>query len=56
MVGVDSVRRSLGKRDKADGGAWVQSRLDTGVAPVPGLPWILDVDVTLSPLQGTVQK
>jgi hypothetical protein len=51
-----AASRSNGTRDEADGGAWLQSRLDIGVAAVPGLPWILVVDVTLSPLQGTVQR
>ncbi len=52
VVSEDSVRRNLGKLDEADGVARVQNHLDAGVAPVPGVPWILDADVTVKPLYG----
>ncbi|UHD15235.1 hypothetical protein [Thiocapsa bogorovii] len=52
VVSEDSVRRNLGKLDEADGVAWLQNHLDACVAPVPGVPWILDADVTVKPLYG----
>ncbi|UHD16689.1 transposase [Thiocapsa bogorovii] len=52
VVSEDSVRRNLGKLDEADGVAWLQNHLDACVAPVPGVPWILDTDVTVKPLYG----
>ncbi|UHD15976.1 hypothetical protein [Thiocapsa bogorovii] len=47
-----SVRRSLGKLDEADGVAWSQNHLDACVAPVLGVPWILDTDLTVKPHHG----
>jgi hypothetical protein len=52
VVSEDSVRRNLGKLDEADGVAWLQNHLDACVAPVLGVPWILDADVTVKPLYG----
>lgn len=52
VVSEDSVRRNLGKLDEADGIAWLQNHLDACVAPVLGVPWILDTDVTVKPLYG----
>lgn len=59
VVSEDSVRRNLGKSDEAEGMKWLQAHLDGCVAPVLGIPWILDVDVTVKPLyehqQGAVK-
>ena len=52
VVSEDSVRRNLGKLDEADGVAWMQDHLGVCVAPVLGVPWILDADVTVKPLYG----
>ena len=50
VVSEDSLRRNLGKIDEAEGVKWLQDHLDGGVAPLLGIPWILDVDVTVKPL------
>ena len=55
VVSEDSVRRNLGKIDEAEGVKWLQAHLDGCVAPVLGIPWILDVDVTVKPLYGHQQ-
>jgi hypothetical protein len=52
VVSEDSVRRNLAKLDEDDGVAWLRNHLDACVAPVPGVPWILDADVTVKPLYG----
>ena len=50
VVSEESLRRNLGKIDEAEGVKWLQAHLDGCVAPVLGIPWILDVDVTVKPL------
>ncbi len=50
VVSEDSVRRNLGKIDEAEGVKWLQDHLDACVGPLLGIPWILDVDVTVKPL------
>ncbi|NCA71360.1 MAG: transposase [Sphingobacteriia bacterium] len=52
VVSEDSVRRNLGKLDEAEGVAWLQDHLDACVAPLLGVPWMLDADVTVKPLYG----
>jgi hypothetical protein len=52
VVSEGSVRRYLGKLDEVDGVAWLQNHLDVCVAPVLGVPGILDADVTVKPLDG----
>jgi hypothetical protein len=52
VVSEDSVRRNFAKMDEAEGVKWLQDHLDTCVAPLLGIPWILDVDVTVKVLYG----
>jgi hypothetical protein len=55
VVSEDSVRRNLAKMDEAEGVKWLQDHLDACVAPLLGIPWILDVDVTVKVLYGHQQ-
>ena len=52
VMSEDAVRRNLGKLDETDGVKWLQDHLDYCVTPLLGVPWILDVDVTVKPLYG----
>jgi hypothetical protein len=52
VVSEDSVRGSFAKLDETKGNGWLQRHLHHGYAPLLGVPWILDADVTITPLDG----
>ena len=52
VVGEDSARRGLKRIDVEEGISWMRKHLYYSYGPLLGLPWILDVDVTVKPLYG----
>lgn len=48
----DAVRRALGTRDATASTPWLQTHLLRCDEPLLPEPWILDVDVTIKPLDG----
>lgn len=52
VVGEDSARRGLKRIDVEEGISWMRKHLYHSYGPLLGLPWILDVDVTVKPLYG----
>ena len=51
-VSEDVVRLAMYRIDEAAGLDWLSSQILSSIAPVLGLPWILDIDVTVKPLYG----
>lgn len=52
VVSDDSSIRALKRMDEAEAIAWMQNHLQSCYEPLLGIPWILDVDVTVKPLYG----
>ena len=52
VASEDSVRRGLKALPEAAGLEWLQRHLDRCTHPLPGEPWILDIDTTVKPLYG----
>lgn len=55
VVSEDVVRRAMKRIDESEGLAWLTGQLRQCVEPVLGIPWILDIDVTIKPLYGHQQ-
>lgn len=51
-VSEDAVRLSMYRIDETRGLDWVSTQILDSIPPVPGLPWIMDIDVTVKPLYG----
>jgi len=51
-VSEDAVRLGIGRIDEESGLDWISSQILGSIAPALGLPWILDIDVTVKPLYG----
>jgi len=54
-VSEDAVRLAMGRINEVAGLDWLSDQIIGSIAPVLGLPWILDVDVTVKPLYGHQQ-
>jgi hypothetical protein len=48
----DVVRLAMGRIDEKAGLDWLAGQITGSIAPALGLPWILDIDVTVKPLYG----
>jgi len=58
MSGVcskDAVRLAMGRIDETAGIDWLSTQILASISPALGLPWILDIDVTIKPLYGHQQ-
>ena len=51
-VSEDVVRLGMYRIDETSGLDWLSSQILSSISPVLGLPWILDMDVTVKPLYG----
>ena len=51
-VSEDAVRLGIGRIDEKPGLDWLSDQILGSIAPALGLPWILDIDVTVKPLYG----
>lgn len=51
-VSEDVVRLAMYRIPEAAGLDWLSSQILDAIAPALGLPWILDIDVTVKPLYG----
>ncbi|RYD29900.1 MAG: transposase [Verrucomicrobiaceae bacterium] len=51
-VSEDAVRMAMRRMDETNGLNWLSSQTLSSIAPALGLPWILDIDVTVKPLYG----
>ena len=51
-VSEDVVRLAMYRIPEATGLDWLSSQIPDPIAPALGLPWILDIDVTVKPLYG----
>lgn len=54
-VSEDAVRLAMGRMEEKQGLDWLSEQIVGSIAPVLGLPWILDMDVTVKPLYGHQQ-
>ena len=54
-VSEDAVRLGIGRIDEKPGLDWLSGQILASIAPALGLPWILDIDVTVKPLYGHQQ-
>lgn len=54
-VSEDAVRLAMGRIEEKAGLDWLSGQVVDSIAPVLGLPWILDIDVTVKPLYGSQQ-
>ena len=54
-VSEDAVRAALKRMEEARSLEWLQGQILQSIAPVLGLPWILDIDTTVKPLHGHQQ-
>lgn len=58
MSGVaseDAVRLAMGRIEETVGLDWLSTQILASISPALGLPWILDIDVTVKPLYGHQQ-
>ena len=55
VASEDAVRLAMGRIDEREGLDWLSGRILGSIAPALGLPWILDIDVTVKPLYGHQQ-
>jgi hypothetical protein len=58
MSGVaseDAIRLAMGRIDETIGLDWLSTQILASISPAFGLPWILDIDVTVKPLYGHQQ-
>ena len=51
-VSEDAVRLAMYRIDETRGLDWVSTQILDSISPVLGLPWIMDIDVTVKPLYG----
>jgi hypothetical protein len=51
-VSEDAVRLAMGRIDQTKGLEWISGQVLESIAPVLGLPWILDIDTTVKLLYG----
>ena len=51
-VSEDAVRMAMCRLPEAAGLDWLSSQILDTISPALGLPWILDIDVTVKPLYG----
>ena len=54
-VSEDAVRLGMGRIEEEAGLEWISGHVLESISPVLGLPWILDMDVTVKPLYGRQQ-
>ena len=54
-VSEDAVRLAMRRMNEREGLDWISDQIIGSIAPVLGMPWILDVDVTVKPLYGHQQ-
>ncbi len=54
-VSEDAVRLAMGRIDEKAGLDWISNQILGSISPVLGLPWILDIDVTVKSLYGHQQ-
>jgi hypothetical protein len=54
-VSEDAVRLAMGRIDETTGLDWLSGQILGSISPALGLPWILDIDVTVKPLYGHQQ-
>ncbi len=52
VVSEDAVRLAMGRINESAGLDWLSNQILGSISPVLGLPWILDIDVTVKPLYG----
>ena len=51
-VSEDAVRLGMRRIEEKAGLDWISMQILGGISPVFGVPWILDIDVTVKPLYG----
>jgi len=54
-VSEDAVRAAMKRIGEEQGLAWIAGQIRDSIAPVLGLPWILDIDTSIKPLYGHQQ-
>lgn len=54
-VSEDAVRLAMARIDEITGLNWLSTQILGSISPALGLPWILDIDVTVKPLYGHQQ-
>ena len=54
-VSEDAVRLAMYRIEQTAGLDWISTQILSCISPVLGLPWILDMDVTVKPLYGHQQ-
>ncbi len=54
-VSEDAVRLGIGRIEEKAGLGWLADQILGSISPALGLPWILDIDVTVKPLYGHQQ-
>ena len=54
-VSEDAVRLGIGRIEEKSGLDWLSGQIIESIVPALGLPWILDIDVTVKPLYGRQQ-
>jgi len=54
-VSEDAVRMAMARINENQGLDWISDQLVESIAPALGLPWVLDMDVTVKPLYGQQQ-
>ena len=54
-VSEDAVRLAMDRIQESAGLDWLSTQILGSISPVLGLPWILDMDVTVKPLYGRQQ-
>lgn len=52
VVSEDAVRLAMGRIQESAGLDWLSTQILASISPALGLPWILDIDVTVKPLYG----
>jgi hypothetical protein len=55
VVSEDAVRLAMARIPEAAGLDWISTQVLGSISPALGLPWILDIDVTVKPLYGHQQ-
>ena len=55
VVSEDAVRLAMGRIEETAGLDWISTQILGSISPALGLPWILDIDVTVKPLYGHQQ-
>lgn len=55
VVSEDAVRLGMARIEETAGLEWISTQVLDSISPALGLPWILDIDVTVKPLYGHQQ-